>query len=48
MSVVSWSRRLIVSKMEIVRKEGGRAVTGQIEHYNLDAIISVDYLGLKP
>ena len=32
-----------VSKMETVRKEGRRTVTRQIEHYNLDAIISVGY-----
>lgn len=32
-----------VSKMETVRKEGGRTVNRQIEHYNLDAIISVGY-----
>ena len=32
-----------VSKMETVRKEGDRTVTRQVEHYNLDAIISVGY-----
>ncbi len=32
-----------VSKMETVRQEGKRAVTRQVEHYNLDAIISVGY-----
>lgn len=32
-----------VSKMETVQKEGRRTVTRQIEHYNLDAIISVGY-----
>ena len=32
-----------VSKMETVRKEGGRTTTRQIDHYNLDAIISVGY-----
>ena len=32
-----------VSKMEIVRKEGARQVHRNIEHYNLDAIISVGY-----
>jgi len=29
--------------MEIVRREGAREVRRQIEHYNLDAIITVDY-----
>ena len=32
-----------VSKMETVQKEGGRTVSRQVEHYNLDAIISVGY-----
>lgn len=32
-----------VSKMETVRKEGGRTVNRQVEYYNLDAIISVGY-----
>ena len=32
-----------VSKMEIVRKEGNRTVTREIEFYNLDAIIAVGY-----
>jgi hypothetical protein len=32
-----------VSKMEIVRLEGGRNVTREVEHYNLDAILSVGY-----
>lgn len=32
-----------VSKMETVQKEGKRTVTRQVEHYNLDAIISVGY-----
>ena len=32
-----------VSKMEIVRKEGTRTVTREIEFYNLDAIIAVGY-----
>ena len=31
------------SKMELVRQEGKRTVTRQIEFYNLDAIISVGY-----
>jgi len=32
-----------VSKMETVRKEGGRTINRQVEYYNLDAIISVGY-----
>ena len=32
-----------VSKMEIVRLEGGRQVSREIEHYNLDVILSVGY-----
>lgn len=32
-----------VSKMEIVRQEGSRTVSRELEHYNLDAIISVGY-----
>ncbi|PZR24804.1 MAG: cytochrome C biogenesis protein CycH [Citrobacter freundii] len=32
-----------VSKMEIVRKEGNREIRRQIEHYNLDMIISIGY-----
>lgn len=32
-----------VSKMETVQDEGGRRVVRQLEHYNLDAIISVGY-----
>ncbi len=32
-----------VSKMEIVRLEGGRSVTRDVEHYNLDVILSVGY-----
>lgn len=32
-----------VSKMETVQTEGQRVVTRQVEHYNLDAIISVGY-----
>lgn len=31
------------SKMETVRQEGSRQVTRQIEHFNLDAVISVGY-----
>ncbi len=36
-------REATVSKMETVRTEGKRQITRQIEHYNLDAIISVGY-----
>ncbi len=32
-----------VSKMETVQTEGSRTVSRQLEHYNLDAIISVGY-----
>lgn len=32
-----------VSKMEIVRLEGGRSVSREIDHYNLDVILSVGY-----
>ena len=32
-----------VSKLETVQKEGSRTVTRQVEHYSLDAIISVGY-----
>jgi prophage maintenance system killer protein/prophage antirepressor-like protein len=32
-----------VSKLETVQQEGQRTVTRQVEHYNLDAIISVGY-----
>lgn len=32
-----------VSKMETVQQEGARRVTRQIEHFNLDAVISVGY-----
>ena len=37
------SKLLTVSKMEIVQKEGNREVKRNIEHYNLDMIISVGY-----
>ena len=37
------SREATVSKMEIVRGEGGREVTREVEYYNLDAIIAVGY-----
>jgi hypothetical protein len=32
-----------LSKMEIVREEGGRQVLREIAHYNLDMVISVGY-----
>ena len=32
-----------VSKMETVQQEGARKVARQVEHYNLDAVISVGY-----
>ena len=32
-----------ISKMEIVQHEGSREVTRAIDHYNLDAVISVGY-----
>ncbi len=37
------NREATVSKMETVRTEGKRQIARQIEHYNLDAIISVGY-----
>lgn len=37
------ARAATVSKMETVQHEGGRTVTRQIEHFNLDAVISVGY-----
>ena len=36
-------REATVSKMEMVRQEGGREVLRQVEFYNLDAIIAVGY-----
>jgi hypothetical protein len=36
-------REATVSKMEMVRAEGGREVTREMEFYNLDAIIAVGY-----
>jgi hypothetical protein len=36
-------REPTVSKMETVQQEGARRVTRQIEHFNLDAVISVGY-----
>lgn len=36
-------RDTTVSKMETVQQEGARKVTRQIEHFNLDAVISVGY-----
>ncbi|MCC5847267.1 MAG: virulence RhuM family protein [Verrucomicrobia bacterium] len=37
------SRAATVSKMEIVRNEGVREVSREMEFYNLDAIIAVGY-----
>ena len=37
------SRDSTIRKFRIVQKEGGRDVTRQIDHYNLDVIISVGY-----
>ncbi len=37
------TREATVSKMEIVRDEGGREVQREVEFYNLDAIIAVGY-----
>jgi len=37
------TREATVSKMEIVRAEGGREVAREVEFYNLDAIIAVGY-----
>jgi len=37
------SREATISKMEIVRAEGGREVAREVEFYNLDAIIAVGY-----
>ena len=37
------SREATVSKMEIVRPKGTRAVAREVEYYNLDAIIAVGY-----
>jgi hypothetical protein len=36
-------REATISKMEIVRNEGGREVGREVEFYNLDAIIAVGY-----
>lgn len=36
-------REATISKMEIVRDEGGREVAREVEFYNLDAIIAVGY-----
>lgn len=36
-------RSATVSKMETVQQEGARQVSRQIEHFNLDAVISVGY-----
>lgn len=37
------NRKSTISKMEIVRAEGGRGVAREVEFYNLDAIIAVGY-----
>ena len=37
------NREATISKMEIVRSEGGREVAREVEFYNLDAIIAVGY-----
>jgi len=37
------NREATISKMEIVRAEGGREVAREVEFYNLDAIIAVGY-----
>ncbi len=37
------TREATVSKMEMVRAEGGREVARKVEFYNLDAIIAVGY-----
>jgi hypothetical protein len=37
------SRAATISKKEIVRAEGARAVARDVEFYNLDAIIAVGY-----
>jgi hypothetical protein len=37
------NREATISKMEIVRTEGGRDVAREVEFYNLDAIIAVGY-----
>ena len=37
------TRAATISKMEIVRAEGGREVARDVEFYNLDAIIAVGY-----
>ena len=42
-STGEFEQEATVSKMETVRKESERTVTRQVEHYNLDAIISVGY-----
>src|ERR1019366_3023182 len=36
-------REATISKMEMVRTEGGRKVAREVEFYNLDAIIAVGY-----
>lgn len=36
-------REATIRKFRIVRQEGGRQVTREVEHYNLEAILSVGY-----
>lgn len=36
-------RMATVSKIETVQQEGGHSIIRQIEHFNLDAVISVGY-----
>lgn len=43
MMKVNFRETQLLSKMEIVQKEGGRDVTRSVIYYNLDAIISVGY-----
>jgi len=37
------ARRAVVAKNATVQREGGREVVREIEHFNLDAILSVGY-----
>ncbi len=36
-------KRSTVSKMETVQKEGGRLIARNVEHYNLDLVLSIGY-----
>lgn len=36
-------RNSVVAKFATVQKEGNREVSREVEHYNLDIIISIDY-----